>query len=307
MPIGGPVFLRVEDGSLLEGLLQELEWRGFGPSTIVGILALTAAEETLGFLLMGLNPRRLYDEDYQRFIQLLNRQLSTSLTSALLIARAKQKQAELSNELAASDSRFRAMTELNTTGPFQKFERRNLCAQHQEHIVNDVLTVSKLDSGKFLISPIPIQPFVAAKQVLKIFDGELVAHGINLEFFPEPSYKQFEFNWVMLDPSKISQGKLAYINDLRYGGSGLGLFISRDITKFYGGEIGLSSEAGKGSTFAFYVKGRRARTPTPLEGVPPEKLQISYPEATGPTATSPIRVLAADHNDKAMAGILLWL
>lgn len=40
---------------------------------------------------------------------------------------------------------------------------------------------------------------------------------------------------------------------IEYGGSGLGLFISRQITEMLGGEIGMSS-GGTGSTFAFYVR-----------------------------------------------------
>lgn len=39
----------------------------------------------------------------------------------------------------------------------------------------------------------------------------------------------------------------------RYGGSGLGLFISQKLVALQGGEIGFSSEPGAGSTFAFNV------------------------------------------------------
>lgn len=48
---------------------------------------------------------------------------------------------------------------------------------------------------------------------------------------------------------------------VQYGGSGLGLFISRELTELQGGEIGVESEAGCGSTFAFYVAARRSSPP----------------------------------------------
>ena len=115
----GPTVFQRSDGNLPEALLQNVKWRGFGePSTALAVLPLTAGEEMLGFLLVGLNPRRAYDEDYARFLELLNRQLSMSLTSATLMERARRKQAELSKDLAAGESKFKALTELNAAGLF---------------------------------------------------------------------------------------------------------------------------------------------------------------------------------------------
>ena len=57
---------------------------------------------------------------------------------------------------------------------------------------------------------------------------------------------------------------------VQYGGSGLGLFISRELVELQGGEIGVASESGIGSTFAFYVKARRSTTPKEvIEQLPP--------------------------------------
>ena len=47
----------------------------------------------------------------------------------------------------------------------------------------------------------------------------------------------------------------------QYGGSGLGLFISRQIAEMLEGAIGVTSEVGKGSSFAFFVKTKRSFEP----------------------------------------------
>ena len=137
----GPTVFQRSDGNLPEALLQDVRWRGFGePSTALAVLPLTAGEEVLGFLLIGLNPRRAYDEDYARFLELLNRQLSMSLTSATLMEQARRKQAELSKDLAAGESKFKALTELNAAG---------LCPTNYDYCL-----FADCNSSLFYISPL---------------------------------------------------------------------------------------------------------------------------------------------------------
>ncbi|KAK8050223.1 hypothetical protein PG994_011953 [Apiospora phragmitis] len=52
---------------------------------------------------------------------------------------------------------------------------------------------------------------------------------------------------------------------IRYGGSGLGLFISKKLTELQGGSIGVQSQPDVGSTFTFFVATRIAPPPTPIK------------------------------------------
>ena len=65
---------------------------------------------------------------------------------------------------------------------------------------------------------------------------------------------------------------------------GLGLFLSGRLAEKQSGEIGVSSQSGQGSTFAFYVKSRR----TERHGVstPAEEAQVSLPIRSRSMSTS---------------------
>ncbi|KAL1903583.1 hypothetical protein Sste5346_000211 [Sporothrix stenoceras] len=245
-----------------------------------------------------------------------------------------------------------------------------LCTNHQKRIVDDVLTLSKLDSQLLPVTPVDVQPVMVVRGTLKMFEAELLAHDINCTFRIQPSYQDLVGvgNWLRLDPSRLNQvlinlltnaikftqsceersivisigasegdcdpaendvassiTELSYLpsrqdtpelaegadwgdgqlinlhiavsdtgkgleeeekNELfqhfsqtaprthvQYGGSGLGLYISRNLAELQGGQIGVASKKDEGSTFAFYIKSRKvASTPT---GVQPGASNIS--------------------------------
>lgn len=545
-----PALLEIGSKDLPESLVHGLDWRGFGdPCTSVVVCPIhpTTGEAVLGFLVLGVNPRRPYDDDYSLFIQLLSRQLATSLASVVLFEeeiRRGQKAAklaaldriELSEQLAArtqeaieSETKFTRMAEFAPVGMFiasssgnitfandswydisrvprgaadkwvdavkeedqelvkkmwetlvvdtkpvsfefrfkapwqdrrgdrgetwvlfssypekdhdgrlksvfgsitniseQKWaegiqtrkmeeavelkrqqenfiditshEMRNplsailqcsdeisgsltqfrqngntnmpdeliascldaaqtisLCSQHQKRIVDDILTLSKLDSQLLLVTPVDAQPLTVVQRALKMHEGELQAADIQMKFVVDQTFRDMKLDWVRFDPSRVLQvlinlttnaikfttteskrtitvtigaaakrpsdlegapvkyfptrsnkhsmedkdwgeGERVYIHfsvqdtgrglspeekkmlfmrfsqasprtHVQYGGSGLGLFISRELTELQGGEVGVESEAGKGSIFAFYVAARRSTAPADDTGI----------------------------------------
>ncbi|KAL6413602.1 sensory transduction histidine kinase [Ilyonectria robusta] len=583
MSAGGvPIVLSQQAGTLPSNLIQGLKWRGFGdPSqtlVVFPVTPTTTRETVIGFIIIGVNPRRPYDEDYKLFIHLLSRQLATSMASVLLFEdeiKRGQKAARLAaldrqelslqlylrtQEAVESEYRFTRMAEFAPVGMFianfagkisycndmwwqisrhsreedsvdswmdsvrdedrpcleaawgrllndkvticvefrfkcsqrngdktidtwvlmsaypektcdgsfklifgcitdissQKWaekvqtERReeavelkrqqenfiditshemrnplsailqcadqiannisafechedreevetlldncldaantiNLCASHQKRIVDDILTLSKLDSNLLAVTPVDEQPVRVVQRALKMFEAELIAHDIEFDFQVDDSFEKHGIKWAKLDPSrlrqvlinlmtnaiKFTQGRekrsilvslsaskdeaevtkrgLPYfdridhprtaivdINNVeewgngeeinlhctvedtgpglleeevrllfqrfqqatprthvQYGGSGLGLFISRILTEMQGGQIGVSSRRGIGSSFSFYIKARRSlHPPSEYERVTPFKISRKSQSPATPSRPQPTRQLS---------------
>lgn len=86
----------------------------------------------------------------------------------------------------------------------------------------------------------------------------------------------------------------------RFGGSGLGLFISKQLVEMMGGKIGFRSNPGKGSLFYFDI-------PYPDAKIENQTLEMYTGENPDPIFSSKLRILIVeDHplNQKVLAGFL---
>jgi PAS domain S-box-containing protein len=229
------------------------------------------------------------------------------------------------------------------------------CGRHQKRVIDDVLTLSKLDSNLLNFYPVETMPLEVVEEVLKIFDTELRASRIQTSIELSESYHALGIDNILVDQHRLTQvlinlvanaikftkdeplrslqvtvsayttepahsstgvryvpsgrpfadptgqpewgtGEVVYLHfsvqdtgtgmsreeadllfnrfaqgsprtHVQYGGSGLGLFISRELAELHGGQIGILSKPGYGSTFGFYVKGRRPVASKKLKSV----------------------------------------
>lgn len=79
------------------------------------------------------------------------------------------------------------------------------CIQHQRRVVDDVLTLSKLDSDLLTVSPCPVQPVKVVREALKIFDGQLRSGDMDFNIEEDRSLQDLGVDWLNFDPGRVLQ------------------------------------------------------------------------------------------------------
>ncbi|MBW2271565.1 MAG: response regulator [Deltaproteobacteria bacterium] len=223
--------------------------------------------------------------------------------------------------------------------------------RHLLQLINDVLDLSKIESGRLEIEHLDFAPHLLVQEVMSVLSEKAREKQIDLRFEADAQIPET----ILADPTRVRQIVTNLISNAvkftedgavivrtglvkqknadgaapllriqvidsgigvpadkleaifepfvqadasvtrRFGGTGLGLHISRRFARLLGGDIVATSEPGRGSTFSVYLD------PGPLDQVrllqPEEALQASQqaPDAEGERwRFPPARVLVVD-------------
>jgi len=189
---------------------------------------------------------------------------------------------------------------------------------HLLGVLNDVLDVSKIHSGKLEMEAVAFHLHDSMQQAVATLTLQAQEKGLVFGFKP---FATDDAPWVLSDPFRLNQILLNLLSNAikftgsgsvwlrsflvdetdeellvrftvqdsgigigeealerifesftqayadttrRYGGTGLGLTISRALVTQFGGELSVTSKLGQGSTFAFTIPLRKTAEPAPV-------------------------------------------
>ncbi|MEO6096721.1 MAG: ATP-binding protein [Fibrobacteria bacterium] len=219
-----------------------------------------------------------------------------------------------------------------------------LSAQDLIAIVDEILDLSQIESGRMRLETAPFSPLRLCHSVLRPFEFEAGRKGLDLalEVKGEPpshligdsarlkqvlrnllsnAFKFTETGRIILrmaagtaaDPqilffeiedtgigvpeaarSRIFEpfSQADASTNRKYGGTGLGLFISKQIVEMMGGSIGLRPRPGGGTVFHFHVALSRIAESTAVESQSAQSAtpSLTDPSRTDPSLTDPLRI-----------------
>ncbi len=198
--------------------------------------------------------------------------------------------------------------------PRSKLAKISEAAQHLLGIVNNILDLSKIDSGRLTLEESEFSPVNIVDSTLSMLNERAVAKGLQLRTAIDPAVPtqltgdtlrlsqiliNFVGNAIKFSDNGDITVRLKLIEDdaksvvvrlevcdqgiglteeqqkrifhafvqadnsstRKYGGTGLGLVISRHLAQMMGGDIGVDSQLGNGSTFWITVRLKKPASP----------------------------------------------
>jgi signal transduction histidine kinase len=133
--------------------------------------------------------------------------LSAMVQCADTISSSLGEMAVMADEKVASSGQesSRALLKDLVNTSLEAVETIQACATHQKRIVDDILTLSKLDSKLLVISPMATQPAVLLQDVYKMFKEEAAKARVALDVRCDDSIAEMNIGHAMLDPSRVLQ------------------------------------------------------------------------------------------------------
>jgi signal transduction histidine kinase len=210
---------------------------------------------------------RLFDE-----IQDKSRQLAEASE------RKSQFLASMSHELRTPLNAIIGLTEMMVTNAarfgtekaLEPLRRVNAAGTHLLSLINEVLDLSKIEAGKLELNP---EPLTADSMRLKQILLNLLSNACKFTKEGEVALRVRKVadgrDWVELAVADTGIGLTAEqqaklfqeftqadsLTARRYGGTGLGLALSRKLARMMGGDVTVTSEPGKGSIFTVRLPG----------------------------------------------------
>lgn len=265
--------------------------------------------------------------------------------------------------IGLTDMSMKAVAKPNKTEEIKPYlEKIDYSARHLLSIINDILDISKIESGKVSldIQPFPLSDLIKSQVI--IFTEQANSRGVHFEVVIDGEVEQ----WLLGDSMRLKQILTNLLSNAikftdaggtvvlylkqeaadethvtlrievrdtgcgiapenfdrifesfeqerkdttrRYGGTGLGLPITKSLVEEMRGSISVQSEPGKGSTFTVLLSLERHDQPDlPLSSeqprsfgpdmLDPAKSLVTEPATTAPSVLAGKRVLLAEDND----------